>query len=503
MNNQDYLILTTSADELAYAAEHIITDISAWRKKLDKSTNVSRAEKEVVLKQYATLLTEISRLSKDISLFKEYIQSKNMSECVNIRRDLYSRLRICQSLYASLMTCLNWQSPAVKTSLLSRNGIEREAVKADWNDYKRDRSSDTFMLEQLYNRQIFDIKPGKNYALNICNSGMAAFTAILYFLLCEGIIKKKVFASSHIYVESKMLLKQFLKKQLVIWAHNDTQALVKEICTEQPEVVFIEPISNTNTLRLFDIQELISEVAKTYTKELYFVVDVTCSFGFTSFVNSLNLPKNIKLFLHGSILKAPQLGLERVNAGFIQSFNLGVKTKKVLDYRTLSGTNIQDIATNLIPVTTGKFLQFRMKTIEENAIALASTMADLDTSQELIQEVVYPGLSNHPDHDLSKKIGFCGFFFNIKLIKKYNKDTFFEMYTKEVIALARERGCDIVHGASFGFNMTSIYYSVGWDEPDNHYIRISPGTETKYETDIISTVLRDAFIRFKQTLPVT
>jgi hypothetical protein len=57
------------------------------------------------------------------------------------------------------------------------------------------------------------------------------------------------------------------------------------------------------------------------------------------------------------------------------------------------------------------------------------------------------------------------------------------MYTREVIKIGKRENCEIIHGASFGFNHTSIYYSVGWDEPDNHYIRISTGIETSYEVE--------------------
>jgi hypothetical protein len=44
------------------------------------------------------------------------------------------------------------------------------------------------------------------------------------------------------------------------------------------------------------------------------------------------------------------------------------------------------------------------------------------------------------------------------------------------------------------------YLPVGWDEPENHYIRISTGIETPYEVEKIKKVLVEAFHSFKNSL---
>jgi len=514
-NPMNDIIIKKSKEALINLIEEILASskflenyLDDWAVKLDHANYLIPAEKELVNKQYIVLNKEIKSIVTELTSFTkevaEVTDETSFQKCIEQKREYYARLRVCLTQFASLMTCLNWQSPSIKSSLDTRIGIEKSKVKADWNDYKRDRSEDTFYCENLLNNNVIKtVNTGVEPVLNVFNSGMGAFTSILYFLVCEGIVKNKILASSQIYVESRMLLKEFFKNTLETFDSNNSIEIVNEILIKKPNAVFIEPVSNTKNLRLFDVLDVVKRISEQYSEEIYFIIDVTCSMGFENIFDNFKLPKNIKIILHGSILKAPQLGLERVNAGFVQTFGLGELSPKILDYRTLSGTNIQDFAANLLPYTTKEFLQKRMKIIENNAINLAKTLSQIDPNKELFYEIIYPGIDTHKDYELSKVIGFAGFFFNIKLIKELNHDKYFEMYTKEVIDIAKKYNCDVVHGASFGFNHTSIYYSVGWDEPENHYIRISTGTETPYEAECLKQVLVEAYTNLKQQLKLS
>lgn len=500
--------LLNSCEELHLAVSHQINLLEEWCLRLDVASYLLRIDKELVKIQFADLLRDLQKILADINSYKIKIEDStdesnenDLEQLIQKRKELYSRLRVCLSLYASTVTCLNWQSPAIKSSVGTRIGVEKSEVIADWNDYKRDRSEDTFHCENLLSKNLFmAVNSNVEPVLNIFNSGMGAFTSIIYFLISEKIVKNKVLVSSHNYVENKILLKSFFNDNVEMFDENNTDSIVEKIILNKPSIVFMEMVSNTNSLRLFDIEQIIKTISEKYEDEIYFVIDVTCSVGFENLLDNFDLPNNIKVMLHGSLLKAPQLGLERVNMGFIQTFGLGELSNKILDYRTLSGTNVQDFAANLLPFTTKSFLQKRMRIIEDNAKRLAVEMEVLDLNKEVIQEVVYPGLNSHKDFDLAKKIGFAGFFFNIKFIEELNHDKYFEIFTNEVIKIGKRENCEIIHGASFGFNHTSIYYSVGWDEPENHYIRISTGIETPYEVEKIKKVLVEAFYSFKKSL---
>lgn len=495
--------------ELLLALGSLRKSTQSWGTYLFKADYLLDEEREITYSRYSILCEELysiysklDKLKKDLkSVDLTSFRTEELDQFIQTKKIIFNSLRICYSQFAALVTCLNWQSPSIKSSKSSRVGIERSRVKADWNDYKRDRSEDTFYCEELLKKNVIITKnTGTKSVLNVCNSGMAAFTTIIYFLIGEGITKNKILASSQIYVESRMLLKRFFKDKFETFSYNDTYLIVKNILSVKPDAIFIEPLTNTNNLRLFDVVEIVKEVSKVYKREIYFLFDVTCIIGFENFFDNFKIPRNIKIILYGSILKSPQIGLERANAGFVQAFGLGKLSEKILDYRTLSGTTIQDVASNSFPFTTKELLQKRMKIIEANAVNLASSLLNIDPEHKIISEVVYPGIPLHKDYLIAKKLGFAGTFFNIKFISKYSNDKYFELFTREVINFAKRYDSDIVHGASFGFNETSIYYSVGWDEPEDHYIRVSAGTETIYEVEKIKNVFKEAFFCFKKKL---
>lgn len=478
-------------EELSLSVSTLKENLENWKKRFDLESDKFEETSQIINGSYSVLQKEVTYLLEII----EHMDVNSNDQDLTL---FYNRLRVCYSMYASLVTGLNWQSPAIKSSEETRVGLECEEIKADWNDYKRDRSSDTFAVEKYFKQNI--LKCSDDDVVHLFNSGMAAFTTILYFLLCEGIVKNKILASSHIYVESKMILSKIFLEKVEFLQINNTEDILEAIYTNKSNVVFIEPVSNTSILRLFDVNRIIDNLITNYTEEIFLIVDITCSFGFATYLDNIKLPNNIKIIVHGSILKAPQLGLERVNCGFIQGINLKEKSEKILDYRTLSGTNIQDFATYLLPRTNKEHLRKRLKIIEKNAVYLAKSMQSLDKEKRVISEVIYPALETHPDYNLSKRIGFSGFFFNIKFVSNLNRDKYFELFTKEVIKLAKVYHSNIVHGASFGFNNTSIYYSVGWDEPENHYIRISTGVEGNEEIKIIKDILIEAFRNFSKSI---
>lgn len=491
--------------ELLTAIDYMLSILAEWFCNFEQANFLLEEEKQLVQHSYNVLNTELSSSKLKLSDFKNRIDAvkndSDLNKLISLRNRLYASLRISLSQFSSLITCLNWQAPSIKSSSNTRIGIEKYPVKADWNDYKRDRSGDTFFCESMIENNIIKTEnTGVKPVLNIFNSGMAGFTAIIYYLINEKIVKNKILASSQIYVESRLLLKAFFGNELVVFEENNTETIINKIIINKPSVVFFEPMSNTNNLRLFDVVKIVKEVSKKYSEEIYYIIDVTCLLGFENIFDDFKIPEKTRIILHGSMLKSPQLGLERTNAGFVQSFNLGENSKKILDYRTLSGTTMQDYTSNALPFTTKSLLQQRMKIIQTNTLYLAQAILDEDPELKVINEVVYPKLKIHPDYEYARDLDFVGSFFNIKFVEHLNNDNFFEIFTSLMIEIAKKDGCDVIHGASFGFNQTSIYYSVGWDEPENHYIRISPGTETPYEIEKIKNVLVQTFEIFKEKI---
>lgn len=492
--------------ELSEFTNYLKSELKKWKKQLNTADYLSKEIKFLASRQYKNVFGEIQSISEEINYFKTKLKSakydnKALEELITKKKNIFMKVRVCLSLFASISTFLNWQSPSIKSSQNTRLGIEKYPIEGDYNDYKRDRSGDAFYCEDKLAKNLLKTKnAGTKPTLNLCNCGMAAFTSILYFLIGENIVKNKVLASSDIYVENILLLKNFFKDKLTTFDYNDTDLIIDKILSIEPDVVFLDPISNTISMPLFDAASIIKKIAKIYKKEIYFIIDVTCSMGYENFLDDFIIPDNVKVIIHGSILKAPQLGMERTYAGFVLSFGLDKFVNKILEYRTLSGSSLQDIGGYLLPVTTRKLLRNRLKIIERNTANMANFLSEIDEKKEIFAAIIYPGIKSHKDFSMVKKIGFAGPFFNIKFISKLNNDKYFELFTSEVIKCAKKYNCDIVHGASYGFNTTSIYYSVGWDTPEKHYLRLSMGTETAYEMEKIKSVFKEVFQKFKKDI---
>jgi len=505
---QSILDIKQSAKELSEFIDYLRSEVEKWKLRLDNAKHLSKEIKDLALRQYEHTSAEIQgvfeemdSLQKNLMLVNtDNIENEDLEKLINEKKTIHKKLRFCLSLFASTAISLNWQSPAIKSSQNTRMGIEKYPVQGDYNDYKRDRSGDAFYNEEMLAKRLIKINNRVKPTLNLCNCGMATFTSILYFLNGENIVKDKILASSNIYVENILVLKNFFKDRLETFDYNDTNLIINKILSDEPQAVFMDVISNTFNMPLFDVASIIKEVAKNYKKEIYFIIDVTCSVGYEDLLVNFDIPDNVKIIIHGSILKAPQLGMERTYAGFILSFGLDNFESKILEYRTLSGCTLHDFGEYLLPITTKELLLERLNIIERNTIILANFLAGLDPDNKIIKEVVYPGIPFHKDHNMRDKVGFAGPFFNVKLLQNFNMDKYFESFTNKIIEYATEQKCDIVHGASYGFNETSIYYSVGWDTPDKHYLRFSIGTETIYEIEKIKKVFEKAFADFKKEI---
>lgn len=502
--------LRRSLEELQYIGDYLKNELSDWGRKLESTDYFYQQIKKLAEERYKLLSREIydfiietEILTTELTVSLNSLQEKDLIKHIEKRKILFLTARSVLSSYASLVTFLNWQSPSLRSSKKSRMGIEKYPINWDFNDYKRDRSNDTIYLEkQLEKKLLISKGTGVKPVLRLFNCGMAAFTSIIYALLGEKLVTNKVLLSSSIYVEALLLMNKFFADRLYVIKTNDTGSIISEILQKKPNVVILEPLSNTADMPLFDVETIVKEVSSKYKEDIYFIIDVTCFIGFENIVDNFKIPKNIKIIFHGSILKSPQVGMERVNSGFVMSFGLEHFKHDILDYRTFSGTNMQDICANLFPVFSRKLVKRRQLIIQRNTVAIAKHLKSLDSKHSIFEAIVYPGLHEHADHMKAKRMGFAGPFMNIKFLPKIMTDKHFEYFTNNFIESAKEAGCDVVHGASYGFNETSIYYALGWEGFGDHYIRLSVGTETPYEIEKIKDAFTKVVHNFKKKFNV-
>ncbi len=223
------------------------------------------------------------------------------------------------------------------------------------------------------------------------SSGMGAITSTFLSLLEPG---SNLLVGSDIFARSLRFAKEFLSRWgvNVSAAEPGTEGVVSAI-TNKTDLIFIEGLSNP-TLRVNDIRE-ISRVAKENGSTL--IVDST----FATPINQKPYTLGADLVLHSA--SKFLAGHNDVIAGVV-SGREDLVSKSDSMRRTM-GASLDPHAAFLV-LRGLKTLRVRMEAINKAAMEIAKHLE----GHPRVDEVYYPGLKNHPDHDLAQQIleGFGG-----------------------------------------------------------------------------------------------
>jgi len=255
-------------------------------------------------------------------------------------------------------------------------------------------------------------------AANITASGMGAITSVLLQICKSG---DEIVSSRTIYGGTYAFMKNFLPKLQINTKFVDTTNLdkVEEAITDKTKVIYCETLSNP-LLEVSDIQAL-SGLAKKHNLKL--VVDNTFSpfmvtpadFGADVVIHSLTKFINGSSDTVGGVICGTQEfidDLRNVNDGACMLLG-----------PTMDSLRSASILKNL------RTLHIRMKQHSHNAQYLAEAF------EKDGLRVVYPGLGNHPGHEVLKnmynpKYGFGGMMtLDVGSLDKAN--TLMEMMQKE------------------------------------------------------------------------
>lgn len=231
---------------------------------------------------------------------------------------------------------------------------------------------------------------GASWAV-VCGSGMAAITATLLTVVQPG---DRVVASNRLYGRTSQLLGQELVRYGVHATFVDMSDLeaVRKALDTPAKVLFAETMSNP-LLRLVDIEGL-ARLAKAAHRPL--IVDNT--FATPVLVRPLDKGAD---FVVESLTKM---------IGGHSDVTLGVVCGRQDQLQQVSQVvSIWGLASNPFDCwLTGRglaTLALRMKAASANASALADWLPE----QPGIKRVVYPGRTEHPDHELAKRLLTDGF----------------------------------------------------------------------------------------------
>lgn len=220
------------------------------------------------------------------------------------------------------------------------------------------------------------------------SSGMGAISSVLWTLLKAG---DHVIADKILYGCTFALLAHGMTRYGVEVDFIDTSDLeeVKKYMKENTRVVYLETPANPN-LKISDIEE-ISKIAHTNPKTIV-VVDNTFATPY--------LQKPLKLGADIVVHSATKYinGHGDVIAGF------AVGRKKIIDEIKLFG--IKDMTGSVLGPTEAHLIIRGLKTFEirmQRHCDNAQKIAEFLEKHPKIDKVYYPGLINHPGHEVAKK----------------------------------------------------------------------------------------------------
>lgn len=216
-------------------------------------------------------------------------------------------------------------------------------------------------------------------------TGMAAISNTLFALLGP---EDRVVSIKDSYGGTSKIFLDFLPKNKVdvclceTGNHEEMEEEIAKGC----KVVYLETPTNP-TLKIIDI-ERICKAAKAVGAVV--VVDNT----FSTPINQKPLDLGADLSIHSATKFIG--GHSDAMAGIV----CGRKdlVKKIFEYREITGATIHPLTSYLL-VRSLKTLELRIQRHNENAMRLARFLKDHDK----IESVFYPGLEDHPGHEIAKK----------------------------------------------------------------------------------------------------
>jgi cystathionine gamma-synthase len=238
-------------------------------------------------------------------------------------------------------------------------------------------------------RQIADLEEGA-WAV-ICGSGMAAISGIALTQLSQG---DRIVASNRLYGRTTQLFVQEFARYGVRCELVDCNALeaVRTALVQPARMLFVETVSNP-LLRVVDLPAL-AEITLQYNCLL--VVDNT--FATPVLTRPLRLGADLVMESltkmiggHSDVTLGAVCGTGDLFAGLSTLVSVWGLAPNPFDCW---------LAQRGIPT-----LALRVRAASENALALAEWL----TSQPRVSRVIYPGLPDHPDHALAKRILTGGF----------------------------------------------------------------------------------------------
>ncbi len=291
------------------------------------------------------------------------------------------------------------------------------------------------------------------------SSGMGAISTSLLTLLKPG---SKLVMPLDLFARSRSIATGFLREWgvKVKTCGTGTENVLKSL--EDGSFVFLEAISNPS-LRVYDIERISKAV---HEKGGTLIVDSTFA-----------TPVNLKPLDHGADISLHSLskfigGHNDIIGGSVSGRDDLIS--RIDAFRRTLGTNM-DPNTAFLAIRGIKTLGLRIEKGNKNALFLAQKLSEMN----VFDEIIYPGLPEHPDHRIASRI-LKGFGAVLSFRVKKGSGSYDELLKKlKHIEAANTLGSV---NTVISHPMTMSHRSLGKDElreigVDENFFRLSLGIE--------------------------
>ncbi len=436
-------------------------------------------------------VNEISYLKKILVAQKE--PSDLLAAVSQKKQEWGIYIHSIQGIIGSLMVSFDWQSPSYDASVAPQAGSQRGRIEATINDYKRDHHLDAYPYERAFVREYIDAAFKPFVHLYATASGMAAFTTVLNFLIMEKKINGPVIMGKGVYFENKELVEKSFAPNVIEVDESDTDTVCKQILQYSPRILFFDTLANSETMCRPNLEAIMDFLAAQKHSDTYMVIDNTCaSVFFQPLEKYIRKPRNLTFFIVESLNKFYQFGMDRVTGGVVWGY--GKEAGKLFEYRMHLGVNIPDASIHSLVAPDRNHLTRRLIRLGRNSMILAQELADFisHTSNRVIEQIIYPGLFEHPSYQWAYDLSFHGSFFVPMFQKKHRSVRFYKKFISRAIQYAGKEKVSILAGTSFGFSATRVYLTALRATAANPFVRISSGTEQRWEVEKIAEVFKKA-----------
>ncbi|OIJ15581.1 cystathionine gamma-synthase [Anaerobacillus arseniciselenatis] len=217
------------------------------------------------------------------------------------------------------------------------------------------------------------------------STGMAAISNTLATLLFPG---DRVVSIKDTYGGTNKIFTEFLPKQKIdvqLCETGNHEEIEKEIA-KGCKVVYLETPTNP-TVKITDIERMVKAAKK---QGAITVIDNT----FATPINQNPIEYGVDLVIHSA---TKFLGGHADALGGIVCGDKKL-VEEVFHYREINGATLDPMAAYLL-LRSMKTLKLRVERQNENAMKIAQFLKTID----IVEDVFYPGLEEHPGHDIAKK----------------------------------------------------------------------------------------------------